>query len=263
MPVATAVFPLGLQRGTERTFRVEGVHLGSQTVTIKAPADAAPGTKLPVPIASPRGPVVGALSVIVGEFPVAPPGQPISVPGTADGIIDSAGAVGEWRFKARKGRRLVDRGARPAIRIAAGPVDRGRGRGRPADRASRVAVRGQDSNGLRDHDAGLPGIRLEAWNELATDDYVLIGQEVIRIQEMPRGPDDDTRFYAIGGVRLAYLGTSPQTHALGSPVYRVTVHPPGTAFAPNGLPVVPLYYRNDDGGPGYGKDAGPDLRPTG
>jgi hypothetical protein len=38
-------------------------------------------------------------------------------------------------------------------------------------------------------------------------------------------------------------------------VYKVTVHPTGTQFSPNGLPLVPLYYRNDDGGPGYGKDA--------
>ena len=84
-----------------------------------------------------------------------------------------------------------------------------------------------------------------AWNEFGVDDYVLIGQEVIRLQELPRGPDDDTRFYAVGGARVSYLGTSPQTHALGSPVYRVTVHPPGTNFAPNGLPVVPLYHRTN------------------
>ncbi|GAC1469758.1 MAG: hypothetical protein PVSMB1_18130 [Gemmatimonadaceae bacterium] len=33
------------------------------------------------------------------------------------------------------------------------------------------------------------------------------------------------------------------------------IHPPGAKFTPNGLPIVPLYYRNDDGGPGYGKDS--------
>ena len=187
VPVATAVFPLGLQRGTERTFRVEGVHLGSQTVTIKAPAGAAPGTKLPVPITSPRGPVVGALSVVVGEFPEAPPGQPMSVPGTADGIIDSPGAVGEWRFKARKGQRLVVEALARRYGSPLDPwieiVDKA---GRPIERAV-LRCEAKTVTVLRDHDAGLPGIRLEAWNELATDDYVLIGQEVIRIQEMPRG----------------------------------------------------------------------------
>src|SRR5436305_7614125 len=33
------------------------------------------------------------------------------------------------------------------------------------------------------------------------------------------------------------------------------VCPPGTTFPPNGMPVVTLTYRNDDGGPGYGKDS--------
>ena len=37
-------------------------------------------------------------------------------------------------------------------------------------------------------------------------------------------------------------------------MYKVELHPPGTTFPPNGLPVFPLTYRNDDGGPGYGKD---------
>jgi len=35
----------------------------------------------------------------------------------------------------------------------------------------------------------------------------------------------------------------------------VTIHPPGTTFPPNGFPLIELPYRNDDGGPGYGKDS--------
>src|SRR5207244_1170805 len=107
VPVATGVVPLGLRRGTERTFHVEGVHLGTTTVTVKAATDAMPGTKLPVPVTSPRGPVLGSPTVVVGEFPEATAGQPLPVPGTADGLIASPGAVGEWRFTARKGERLV------------------------------------------------------------------------------------------------------------------------------------------------------------
>jgi hypothetical protein len=38
-------------------------------------------------------------------------------------------------------------------------------------------------------------------------------------------------------------------------MYKVAIHPPGTAFPANGLPVFTLTYRNDDGGPGYGKDS--------
>jgi len=35
----------------------------------------------------------------------------------------------------------------------------------------------------------------------------------------------------------------------------VQIHPPGAKFAPNGLPLARLPYKNDDGGPGYGKDS--------
>jgi len=38
-------------------------------------------------------------------------------------------------------------------------------------------------------------------------------------------------------------------------MYKVTIHPPGTSFPANGFPVINLDYRNDDGGPGYGKDS--------
>jgi hypothetical protein len=42
---------------------------------------------------------------------------------------------------------------------------------------------------------------------------------------------------------------------MGTPLYKVSVHPPGTTFPANGLPQVTLCYRNDDGGPSYGKDS--------
>jgi hypothetical protein len=51
------------------------------------------------------------------------------------------------------------------------------------------------------------------------------------------------------------LETTPEGHAINSPVYKVSVHPPGTKFSSNGLPTVTLYYRNDDGGAMFGKDS--------
>ena len=87
------------------------------------------------------------------------------------------------------------------------------------------------------------------------DDYVLIGKELIRIRDLPHGPDDDCQFFAVGGQRVGYLGTTPTQQRSARPMYKVTIHPPGTTFPPNGLPVVTLFYRNDDGGPGYGKDS--------
>jgi hypothetical protein len=42
---------------------------------------------------------------------------------------------------------------------------------------------------------------------------------------------------------------------MNTPMYKVEIHAPGTVFPPNGFPVTTLYYRNDDGGPGYGRDS--------
>src|SRR5262249_28332670 len=106
-----------------------------------------------------------------------------------------------------------------------------------------------------DRDSVTPEIRLEAWNELAINDYVLIGGELIRIRELPKNPDDNCLFHSVAGQRVGYLDTTPTYQSPGTPLYKVSIHPPGTAFPPNGLPVVTLFYRNDDGGPGYGKDS--------
>src|SRR5205085_2976177 len=57
------------------------------------------------------------------------------------------------------------------------------------------------------------------------------------------------------GQRVGWLDTTPTHHSQGLPMYKVAIHPPGKTFPPNGLPIVTLYYRNDDGGPGYGKDS--------
>src|SRR5438034_8412214 len=45
------------------------------------------------------------------------------------------------------------------------------------------------------------------------------------------------------------LDTTAEAHANDSPVYKVQIYPPGTQFTSNGLPLVHLPYRNDDGGP--------------
>jgi hypothetical protein len=57
------------------------------------------------------------------------------------------------------------------------------------------------------------------------------------------------------GQRLGFLGTTPEYHSVATPVYKVEIHPPGSVFSPNGMPLTPIYYRNDDGGPLYGKDS--------
>ncbi len=259
IPIVTAVYPLGLQRGTEAEVHVEGVHLGPvRTVRVKASTDVALGTRLPVPLNTPAGMPLGKPTVLVGEFPeVVASDRPLTlpVPGTANGRIEKDGATQTWRFAAKKGERLL---LEVNARRIGSPLDSYLeildAKGQPLPLAT-LRCLAKTYVTFRDHDAASPGIRLETWNELAINDYLLVGSELIRIRALPRNPDDDCQFFSQGGQRLAYLGTSSTHHPMNAPMYKVAIHPPGTTFPPNGLPVVTLYYRNDDGGAGFGKDS--------
>jgi WD40 repeat protein len=252
IPIVTAVFPLGLQRGTEAEVRFEGVHLGAtRTLKVKAPADAAPGTRLPLHVAA-----LGNPGVLVGEFPeVSDPASVLVVPGTANGVIAQPGQTQPWRFPARKGQRLI---VEVNARRIGTPLDSSieilDAQGKPVPRAV-LRCLAKTYTTFRDHDSASPGIRLETWNELAVNDSVWVGNELLRIRVLPKNPDDDCQFFAVNGQRVGYLDTTPTHHPMNTPVYKVAIHPPGTTFPPNGLPVIPVYYRNDDGGAGYGKDS--------
>jgi hypothetical protein len=258
VPVVTSVFPLGVQRGKETQVRLEGVHLGKvRTVSVKVPADAAPGSRVPVPFTTPAGAPLGNLSVVVGEFPevAGGKGSTVPVPGTGNGVIDRPGASQAWGFRARKGERLlIEVNARRIGSPLDSTIEVLDARGRPLPRATLRSL-AKTYVTFRDHDSSLPGIRIESWSELAIDDYMLVGSELVRIRELPRNPDDDCQFYSEANQRLGFLGTTPTHISNGTPMYKVAIHPPGTTFPPNGLPVVTLFWRNDDGGPGFGKDS--------
>ncbi|HJT76964.1 MAG TPA: c-type cytochrome domain-containing protein [Gemmataceae bacterium] len=256
LPVVTGVFPLGLQRGTEAEVRLEGVNLGGiQSVRMKAPPDAAPGSRLPVSVTTPQGPPLGNPTVVVGEFPESARPGALTVPGTANGHIDRPGATEAWRFPAKKGQRLL---VEVEARRLGSPLDSFVEildvKGRPVPWVL-LQCQSRTYVTFRDHDSVGAGIRIETWNDLAMNDYLYGGSELMRIWALPKNPDDDCQFYSSGGQRLAFYGTTPTHHSLGTPLYKVALYPPGTALPPNGLPVIALDYRNDDGGPGYGKDS--------
>lgn len=256
VPVVTTVFPPAVPRGVETPIRIEGVHLGAKTpltVRAKPPAEAVPGSRFPVQLQN--GPKV---DVIVNEFPLVAVdpknGATLTeVPMSACGTLTQESPQQLIHFSAKKGQRLLVEAhalgspVDPAIEI----VDAA---GQPVPQAvlrctARVYV------SFRDHDATRPGIRLETWNELAVDDLVFLDGELMKILALPRNPDDDCRFYEVDGKRVAFLGTTPNHHAMGAAMYKVEVHPPGATFPPNGMPTFPLAFRNDDGGPGCGKDS--------
>jgi WD40 repeat protein len=261
VPVVTSIFPLGLQRGTEASIHLEGVNLGGvASVTVKAPAEAPLGSQLPVPVVTPKGKPVNLPKVAVGEFPAVQRHgiedlAVVPVPGTADGRLAQPGARETWRFRAHKGQRLI---LEVQARRLGSPLD---SHLEVLDDAGQLVPRAvlrclaKTYTTFRDHDATSTGIRIEAWNELAINDDLLIGNELVRIFALPKNPDDDCQFFSRGGQRVGQLDTTPTFHSLGTPMYKVAMHPPGTTFPPNGLPVVTLYYRNDDGGSGFGKDS--------
>ena len=260
LPVVTSVFPLGLQRGTEQEFIVEGVNLGGRkTSRVKAPADAAPGTRIPVNVTAPHGAPLGNVSVVVGEFrevqSLAHASGSVTAPFTANGRIEKTGAAETWTFAAKKGQRLIlEINARRLGSPLDSVIEILDAHDHPVPRAVLRSV-AKTYIVFRDHDSAGSGIRIESWSELRINDYLYVGGELLRIRELPKGPDDDCQFYSGGGQRLGWLGTTPSHHPQGDAMYKVTLHPPGTTFPPNGFPVITLPYRNDDGGPGYGKDS--------
>jgi len=263
IPIVTAIFPLGLQRGTEADLAIEGVNLRSiDRRRIKVPAEATPGGKLPVNLETPLGRPLGLSEVVVGEFAEvssinATKDNPLAipVPGTANGVLRHPGQVDLWTFTARKGQRLI---VEVEARRLGSPLDSFieivDARNRPIPRATLRSL-AKTFVTFRDHDSQTAGIRIDAWDELAVNDFILVGSELLKIKDLPPNPDADCSFFSDRGQRVGYFDTTPTHHSMGTPMYKVEVHPPGTRLPANGFPPVTLHYRNDDGGPGHGRDS--------
>ncbi len=108
-----------------------------------------------------------------------------------------------------------------------------------AVRDSYFTFRGKDSSVSND-------FRVHNWQEMELNEYLYASGEVVKLFMYPRGPDSGFNVYPGSGKRHTFFDTSPLSHALQAPCYIVKPHPPGTKLIPNGLPVFPLYYENDD-----------------
>jgi WD40 repeat protein len=265
-PYVHSVFPLGVERGTTARIEVRGSNLGDvREVSLPVGPGVEPGTILGVPVALTGGrrpyatrDVVAADGRQVVEQETnddRAQAQELAVPGGASGRIDHDGDVDFYRFPAKKGETLIvevfgQRLGSPidsVVRI----LD---ARGQPIPRAVLRPV-DQSETAFRDHQATSPAIRLTHWDNLAVNDYLLVGRELMRIQALPRNLDDDCVFWGQQGQRLGWLETTPEQHPQGQPMYKVEIHPPGTVFPPSGVPTTTLNYQNDDGGPSYSKDS--------
>ena len=250
-PLVEGAFPLGLRKGSTAEIALRGYHLAPK---LKVEGRAMPESEDTLTLRPEHA--FNQTRVALGTEPeVVSQGGPISVPVTVNGRIAAPGVENRYRFQSRKGEQWVlEVNARRLGSDLDSFLEVLDAKGNPIERAV-VRPVWETSITLRDHDSAGRGIRIQAWNSLQVGDYVMTGGEIIRLEALPLSPDNDTVFEGFGGQRLAFFDTTAEAHAIDSAVYKVQIHPPGAKFSPNGLPIAHLYYRNDDGGPGYGKDS--------
>ena len=108
-----------------------------------------------------------------------------------------------------------------------------------AVRETYFTFRGKDSNNPDD-------FRLHRWEDMELNELLYAGGEVVKLWLYPRGPDSGFKVYPGVGSRFTYFDTTATTHALNEPAWIVRELSDGEPAIPNGLPVFPIYYTNDD-----------------
>ena len=258
LPVVISAFPLGVQKGKTADIALTGFNLAKPMATISGAVNEGNYDSRWVRPEGVSGPALTRIQLAVGDEPEVLAKdtagiQNIAVPVTVNGRMTAPHQ--DFRFHARKGEKLVLEVN--AARLGS-PLDSQLevldAQGKPIERATIRSIQ-QTSVALRDHASNDPGIRLDSQSGLQVGDYLMVGTEIVQIAAMPRGPDDDFTMVNFNGQRVPILDTTSEAHAMDSPTYKIQIHPAASKFAPNGLPVVHLMYRNDDGGPGYGKDS--------
>lgn len=257
LPLVTGCFPLSVPAKQESEIQFTGYNLPADA-KVKLPAGEA-GERA-VPIDPARFRAARALAVLATMEPELVEAEPnnapeqataIAAPGNVNGRLVPAEANGPpdvdlFRFESKKGQSWI---IETLAARRGSPIDTKLevldAQGQPvarlhlqAVRDSYIEFRGVDSNGL--------GVRPKNWEEMELNEFVYMQGEVVKVFRMPQGPDSDMQFYASNGSRRSYFDTSATSHALGDPLYTVEPHAPGEKLVPNGLPVFPLYYANDD-----------------
>jgi len=177
--------------------------------------------------------------------------QKLSLPVKVSGLLSARTGFSEdtdlYRFSAQAGESwVIETNTRQSKSPADTVVDLFDADGKPVLRYLLQAVRESYIN-FRGLSSSEMQVRVKGWEEMGLDQYLYMNGEIGRIIRMPKGPDSGFLLYG-DGKRRAYFDTTAVTHANEETVYIVQAYPPGTELVDNGLPVFPLYYRNDDDG---------------
>lgn len=251
-PVAVSAFPLGVKNGAQAEVALNGYNLGSAKIAVAGKGS----REYPDSIVLRPSQSFTPVKLALGDDPEVDESKAANLvlPVTVNGVI-SKPEPRDFRFKAAKGQKVVvEVEARRLGSDLDSFIEILDSRQQPVERAT-VRATWETNLVLRDHDSATRGLRIQAWNVLNVGDFVMTGNEVLRVEEVPDGPDEDMLVESFGGQRKGFLGTTPEAHGVDTAVYKVQLHPPGAKFSPNGLPMAHVFYRNDDGGPGYGKDS--------
>ncbi len=258
MPVTLSAFPLGLERGKTAEISFSGLNLPARGATVRGEPNDGETDAMWVRPQGATGPSFTRVRLAVGKeremaAQSTTAAQPVAPPVTINGRMTEEHH--DFRFHARKGQKLVFEVN--AARLGS-PLDSQLeildAKEQPVEQATVRAIL-QTSLALRDEASSDVGVRLDSQAGLQAGDLLMIGTEIVQVDAMPKGPDDDFLLTNFGGQRVTLLDTTAEAHAVDTPAYKVQVHPAGAKFAPNGLPLTHLMYRNDDGGAGFGKDS--------
>jgi hypothetical protein len=250
-PLVLSAYPLGVQLGSTAELATRGYH---SLAKFKVDGKPSPDSEDTLTLRPENA--FNTVRVALGAEPeVQSQSGGITVPVTVNGRIDKPGVENRYRFRASRGEQIVfEVNARRLGSSLDSYLEILDAKGQPIERGIARPVWATALT-LRDHDSAGRGLRLLAWDGMKVGDYVMVGGEIIRAEAMPLSPDNDTVFEGFNGQRLTFFDTTAEAHAVDAAVYKVQVLPPGAKLSPNGLPVAHLFYRNDDGGPGYGKDS--------
>ena len=267
VPYVTHLFPTGVRRGEELEAQLAGFNLGDQT-KVRLRGDRPPREDgfRDLTIHTARGPALNPVRIAVGnhdetleveENDAPKTAQPVSVPITVNGRIDSTRDADVFRFPARRGRPL-------ALEVVAQRLDSPLDshievldlQGNPLPRARlRTIFEGSHLEPLVSRSLQLQRFDLAGGTAFRGGDFVLLSErELVRLEEGLRHSDDFSLAQGLLGQRLSWLGTSPQNHPKNYNARKVEILPP-EAQAPGESSTLTLFYRNDDGGPVYGKDS--------